>query len=71
MYFYITFYKKYTACRIDTKFIEQFDFIHYNILRIVRFYEYKQNNSFFNKYLKTRKIVKLFDILTKNICTRK
>jgi len=64
IFFYIILYSK-TLYTIKDEFIEKFDFVEYNILRLVRFYNGKEDNEKIDKLLKTRKIVKLFDISSK------
>jgi len=64
IFFYIILYSK-TLYTIKDEFIEKFDFVEYNILRLVRFYNGKEDNERIDKLLKTRKIVKLFDISSK------
>ena len=63
IFFYNILYRKYIFNVIDTNFIEQFDFVEYNILRIIKYYGYSY--YYIERLLKTRKIVKLFDIPNK------
>jgi len=65
VYFYILLYQQSTIFQLSPKFIEEFDFVEYNILRLVNYSNDRRSVSYFNNLLETRKVVKLFDIPSK------
>lgn len=65
IYFYVLLYQQSYISELSTEFIEKFDFVEYNILRLVNYSNDKDDVLYFNNLLRTRKIVKLFDIPSK------
>ncbi|KAG7195176.1 uncharacterized protein KQ657_003700 [Scheffersomyces spartinae] len=65
IHYYILLYNQTIVGTIKTEFLEQFDFVEYNILSLLKFLNNKYLNFYFDKLLKNRKIDKLFDITSK------
>lgn len=59
-------YKQSSIYELSLEFKENFDFVEYNIVRLNNYFNKMKNVSYYNSLLRTSKLVKLFDIPSKN-----